>query len=585
MSRTPIILLALAAGVGGTFVLDHLGWISLGEKDVAVPRTSPRTRPRPAPSGGGSMASTPSNPGTVGVADELGSPAELVPENAFLYLEVASISTVEGLVRNVLARVQPSAAGSMSADMLVGQMLMMVGGDPEQLDRRRPFGVALSMPSGGMGQPAPTLILPVKDPPAFARSLRLPPGFADAVVRPHYVGVTMGSNYEVGSKAPSLARNLPDGAFAMRMRMDPIRPMMAPAMQAARAQAGQAARAAGVDSKAYMAGVEFGLELLESLEQVEAGIDAGGKQLRVHYALKVAPDSTLALPAAEGRGRLHELAGYVDPEDSVAVVFAWDQAFLDDVVAPLLEVLGGMAPTETDKAGVEALQQVLTMVPIFGEEVVFSGRFELGGSRGSIYCRPANPDAFVESFPLALAGLDLEGKGVVASPLEREDVQGKRVYHMTLGLDETHSDPQMGRIREAIELCFGSSRVDVRLASKDGHLGLFLGGGAEWQAAQLERLGAPGDPSMDVAEAFERVSGDSPCVVYRIDMLGLMSSTMSLMAEQMGLDPTRELEQVMRVVGEEPLHITVYGGVDGTRWQAGFRMDWDRFYQLMEAFF
>jgi hypothetical protein len=62
-----------------------------------------------------------------------------------------------------------------------------------------------------------------------------------------------------------------------------------------------------------------------------------------------------------------------------------------------------------------------------------------------------------------------------------------------------------------------------------------------------------------------------------------MTGSLQLMAEHMGLDPSDELAVLRERAGGETLPITVFGGVEGTRWSGGMSVNWNSFMDLMEA--
>ena len=569
-SRNTIVALALVLGLGGAYAADHYGLIPRGEDSSEGGAGGPRT-PRPMPTGGG------------GMVDELGSPAELIPADAFVYIQLASIDSFEDLMEIVAARMDPMLAGAITPDAMLGQMLQMVGGDASMVDRNRPVGIAMAMPEDGM-QPTPTLILPVGDPALFARSLTLAPGNALPEVREHYVGISLSPDYRPMPAPNDMSRDLPDTGFAMRIRMEPIMPMLRPGMQQAQAQARKAAEASGVSMAGYTAGVDFSMSMVESLEILDLGFEMQGEQVDIRFGMQFAEGSQMALEPTTGAASLAELAGYLSQEDTFSMVAAWDRDFLRQTVTPMLDQVLSFAESDEERASFEAIAKVLNMAPMFGHQVALSGHIEVGHTRSAFFFHPEAPDALFQAFPVALEGLDLESAGMVVSALEEVEFEGGRRAHLTLSLAAGDGDPVQQRQREAFGLLWGGTDIELVLASKDGHMAVLIGGDDEWRDAHLARLGHPGTaPGGPLGEALRNVENDAVCMVYQVDMLGVMSGTLQLMAEHMGLDPSQDLATLRERAGADTLPITVFAGIQGTRWTGGMSVDWNRFMDLMGA--
>lgn len=570
MQRTFAVLLALSVGLLGAAVAHNFGLLPVregtGDEEVARHAT---TRPMPPPTSGTGSPATGTSAPSAGAA-------ALVPEDAFLYVEVASMTAVERLVRRLAGSIDPAMAAQMDAGTMLGQMLTMVGGDASKIDHHAPLALAVCLSPGS--EPTLTLILPTDEPQQFARSLQMPPGFAEPLVKPGHVGITMGASYAVGATPPAIATDMPEGAVAARLRLQPVRPLLAPAIGQMRAQA--QARNQATPRPGYMEGVDFGISLMEALEVVELAFDPAGDELGVSFAMEVAEGSSWELPQGTGADA-QELSGYLAEGDTGAFLATWNQEFLDRTLRPALEQLASIGQANGDGPGPQAVRKVLGLAPLFGEQVVVSGRFVVGDARAAIFCRPAAPDALFDAFPTAFAALDIEG--VQVQPLEREELEGGRAARTSIALPRDVDDPRMVRTLEGVELLFGSPSIDVRMASRDGHLALLIGGDEEWQSAQLDELGRPGGaPTGALREAFASVDGQNPCLAYRLDMLAGTRGLVTLMATQMGLDPGEDLAALEEALGAEPLWITAQVGVDGTRWSGSMRMDWERLMRLAE---
>ena len=607
MSAIKTSLLALTAaclGVAGVAVVNELDllpeWLRK-EKETSVTPTAggqERVRPRPTDGrpiekGGGSSVKSGSmlvegvpqplatSTETPSASDEVSVPVALIPRDAFFYLEVRSIGWLNSVLEEVTGSIDPQLALMADGDVLLAQALGVVGGDPAQIDRRRTLALAAAMPAG-TGQPAVTVILPVHEPTEFARSLRLPPGFAEPRLQAGYVGLTMGPSYPVSPTGGEIARDLLPGALSARLSIEPVRPFFEPALEQARTRGRMAAESMPAPG-AYMAGQDFALELMRDLQELEIGLDYEQQVLEVHTTIELSEDSSLVLPGSADAVDLARLGAFVRPEDNLVALAGWDQRLIDDVLQPLFDSVSDWSMSEEDELALDKLDSFLSATSTVGEQVGVCGRFELGASRLAIVGRPPEPEALMAGAPLALAALPLAETGLELAPLETVELEGGSALHLTVDLSGEAEDTELERALEGCRLIFGSDQVTLRLAQREGWMGLFVGGDEAWMEEMLATMQGEQQPEGELAALLAHTRGARAAVVYRVDLRALVVNLVRLVSEHMGMEPSEDLERLDSLAGSEPLWLEAYGGLVGTRWSGGGRFDTGRLMALMSV--
>jgi len=518
---------------------------------------------------------------TPSASDEVSVPVALIPRDAFFYLEVRSIGWLNSVLEEVTGSIDPQLALMADGDVLLAQALGVVGGDPAQIDRRRTLALAAAMPAG-TGQPAVTVILPVHEPTEFARSLRLPPGFAEPRLQAGYVGLTMGPSYPVSPTGGEIARDLLPGALSARLSIEPVRPFFEPALEQARTRGRMAAESMPAPG-AYMAGQDFALELMRDLQELEIGLDYEQQVLEVHTAIELSEDSSLVLPGSADAVDLARLGAFVRPEDNLVALAGWDQRLIDDVLQPLFDSVSDWSMSEEDELALDKLDSFLSATSTVGEQVGVCGRFELGASRLAIVGRPPEPEALMAGAPLALAALPLAETGLELAPLETVELEGGSALHLTVDLSGEAEDTELERALEGCRLIFGSDQVTLRLAQREGWMGLFVGGDEAWMEEMLATMQGEQQPEGELAALLAHTRGARAAVVYRVDLRALVVNLVRLVSEHMGMEPSEDLERLDSLAGSEPLWLEAYGGLVGTRWSGGGRFDTGRLMALMSV--
>ena len=578
-NRVLAFVLALAAGLGGAYAYQRF----LGEGKQSTSPTP--ARPMPPPTGGSAKgapkvgAAKDSEPAAAreAASDELDFLAQLVPLDAFLYVEAESIESLASVLQQSLSSVDPMLAAGFDLQGMVQMNLARFGADAAAIDGSRPIALALSMP-GGAQEPVPTFILPVSAPDAFVESLGLPPETAEPERRGDYVGIALGPNYRLGSKPSTLALDLPPGVVAARVRLAPIRALMDQGLSQFEGRDMSGMNAAARSS--YALGREYGKRLLTELEEVDLGWDVRGETMAMHLGARFADGSPFVLPAPREAVDLASLVRFAGPEDQIVMATCWSQELLagpvKDLILAIGEASGELSPTDQAE-----LEKALAFAPLAGQQAVFFGDLELGNLRCGAVLRPptAGPvlegiRAGIERSPLSL---------LLAAPLQVTEIEDGQALSARISLapaEDAGWDPETRRTLQGLALLCGSEEVELRAVARGGDLALFFASDAAWLDESAARVGREGATDPTLGAAVSAMQGANPGAFTRLDVGGVVRELLRLSAEHMGLDPSEDLRELSEGIGDQPLWLQSVSFARGARWQGTVEFDSERFNRL-----
>lgn len=580
--RTFVVALSLALGVLAVAAVDAFDLMPGGPGEEAGVNTA-AGRPKPRPTAGGSSRE-PEGGGRA--TDEVGVPSALRPSDTAVYVEVASLAEVARIVREIVGRFDPNAAMMFDGEAMIGQMLGAFGGNPADVDRGRPFGLALSIPDGG--EPRPTLILPVRSPQGFQRGLQLPPGFAEPRREAGYVGLAMGSSYPVDRGATPPAFRFDAATVNARMDMAPLRAQIESGMEQMRRTGQQMARTLDPSTAAaYAYSQQLATEFMTGMDHVELAIDLADERFGIEMGVGLSPESSWARSSVEEPADLAALARFAHPTDDIVALAGWDRAFLEEVVRPFVDQLGGLPSSASPGIPHEQIAAVMSFLPSFGEQLGVFVSLDPGAAHLAFVGRPADADALLGMAGMALAGVDRSVLPVEVGSLQEVELEDGRAARLTidLGVAPAGEPPFGARVRRMLTLLFGGDEVELRLATRDGWMIATLGADPEWRDGLFAAAAAgtdPGTPRPGLEELLRKVDGASPAAAYQADLLELQRNLMTLMAEQMELDPEEELARLEETLGSEPFDISAYGAVRGELWSSGTDFDLGRMMRMAE---
>lgn len=570
--RTFAVSLSLALGVLGVAAVQSFGLFeSPPAEEPLVNSAAGRRKPKPT-SGG----SAPTKGGTV---DEVGVPSALIPSDTAVYVEIESFQVIERVVRDLVGKIDPTAAVMFEPEQMLQGMLGAFGAKIADVDRKRPLGLALSI--SGAGDPRPTLVLPVLAPQEFQRGLQLAPGLAAPRTAARYVGLSLGPDYPIQSSNP-IKSGFEPATLNARIELAPFRDQISQGLAQARRLGGSASGDA-----AYEWGQQVGYSFIESLENVDVSLDLDGDEVVLHMGLALDPASSFVRPLPEEPVDLEALLSFASSGDDLIAVVGWDRPFLDEVVVPFFDRVGSLARSEEDERSLDQLQAALAFLPTLGEQAGIFGSVEVGAAHLTVVCRPSDADTLLGMTSMALAGVDREGLPFGLGTLQKVQVEDGRAARLTIDLATSPADHSRvdARVREMLAILFGSEQIELQVTSRGGWFLITLGAAGAWRDDVVAHTAtdAGGRQALpELAELVARGQGASPVAAYRVDLVALQRNLMTLMADQMNLDATAEVERLESALGSDRLYLSGYGAVLGERWVTGTRLDFGRWLTLLE---
>ena len=253
-------------------------------------------------------------------------------------------------------------------DQMLAGMLGAFGAEVTDVDRKRPLGLALSIPAGG--EPRPTLVLPVLAPQEFQRSLQLAPRAGGAAHR----GPLRGPDARPG--LPGVLEQRDQGRLRAGHPQRAHRAVAVPRPDLPGSRAGPASRSAagGRHGRQRRGGVRVGpgrgLLLHPVPRRRRHGPRPGWRpRSSCTWAWVSDPASSFARPLSENPVDLDHLLSFAGSSDDLVAVVGWDQPFLDDVVVPFFDRVGTLARSEDDERSLDQLQAALAFLPSLGDQV------------------------------------------------------------------------------------------------------------------------------------------------------------------------------------------------------------------------
>lgn len=499
--------------------------------------------------------------------------AALVPDDCAAIVRIASLDTLSRQVAHVAAAQGMEPEGMDARDALVMARGML--GDPRLVDSSLPL-VVLVAPR--RAQPATVVALvPTTDTTAFAASL--PAGKAEAT-EGDYVVAPLAGDYARPSKPNPLPNDMLTGAIAIDADVEALAkafgPMIGLGLKSFEAtMAGlQGPDDATLDMQ-EVASVytDLARTALESCQRLKLGIDMPNGVLEVRASMQARTGSSLDGWSAE-------------PTD----------------VRTLAAALTGTAPIEaiTDidwqvfwpryEAAVDRLIDLYpepVQAPMRKMMAIYPGMFARGGNgmamqldllgqgglRFDAVLMPPDSAALLEDSERFLQSDAVKELDLFSSTTERKQDGDTSLLHANIAFDldklgtftramATTPAPEVDLpdTSDVMRQMLGDGTCAATFAVRDGRAGLAFGGDHAARATQLIAR-TDGHPSSLLQTGLDEVAGCSPMFVERIDFSALLVDTMALVGER---SPTG---------APPPCDMLLYGGIRGSEWRAGLKLD------------
>ena len=496
----------------------------------------------------------PSKPAKAGGGEARMAIDSLVPEGTIAWIRVASFDGLCDLADEfMLATSGPES--EMDFETALG--LLPTKDLIAHLDRTRSLGLAFGFPDEASGEPRVTLMLPVTDRGAAIQALRTLPDAPQCFGIDDYVVATNLDEYRPGLGSADLTTSLPEGQIAGRVDAQALMQRFGPLLEMGLQQMVPAPGPGLEGLQATWANAL--LRAARAAESLDFAVGLEGGEVDFSLAFVALPDSQLdgLLPA--GSGNLHDLARCLEEDDMVSMLIAIDSQTFQKQLMPLYAKLLDVAVAEGE---LETAEQAVILEwgsfwPLLGDSIVTSVKAD-GGFGATYYFQPPDVASFRASLEASLRSLSDHIPSVQVSGPEQGAVE------TTYRVDFGNAVAGEGT-RELFAGLFPSGTLTLRLAERRGISVITLGDDERAMSEALERIARVENALPEsLRYVLERVGDANPAFVARIDLASVVRDLAPLIAPD---------DQDRPDFGEQPLHLTYYGGVDGRTWRLGFRTD------------
>jgi len=498
----------------------------------------------------------------------------LVPPDALLYVQVASLDFLDGALRGSLA----AASATDELPPGLGERMLEDLGLPEgvvgALDRHAPFAIALSFPEGPL--PATTFVLPVGDEDALRTAAD--DGSRGLALRGGYAGLSTAPDYAASPAPAPLADELPSGRIAgaidLRALVSTFRPMIDAGLDQL---VGIARMTATASSPLDAEGSERVAELytgqlraaLDSVEASRFAYDVAGSRIRFHHELEVRPESPLAAWSSDEPGDLARALRYRRPDASLTGAYVLDFPALGPKLLGWLDGVLAIYPEPARSRFSEMLGAFEPLLGELGHTVSLSYGVGPDGLQMTYYHAVRDADAALAILRDAVR--PFEADGIAVRPLEAVEVAG--VPAVRYGVDVTSEAFAEGADSEEtqrmIESIYGAGGMQLTYGGRDGWMALVVGRDeARIEDAFAHLADGYGEPPPALARLAQAVEGASPAFVLRMDVVQYMRELSVALAP-----PGSEVDTALAAYRDVHAPMDVYAGARGTTWELGGEAD------------
>ena len=504
-------------------VLTVVALVACGEKNGSAPRS---IKPTSAPYGGSEIA-------------------DLVPADAAVVVRVSSLEKLEEIV----GQLQSGTGQSMPSNPL-----MMSGIDPSQVDRSKPFAIAVTV-SAGSPMPMPVYIVPVKDPKAVAAAHQ----GGGSATRGSYAAVSMNPNYKAGGS--SLIGAMRPGDVSVRVDLKSVVSMYRANIDQATGFIGRMAKrtasqnAPGLDAQPIVQDVQAWMkDFLDSAEALDVvmNLDDGMLDFDVAYTALEGSKFGEATPV----GQLADMAQHLPVDMALVALWKLDLAAWFDTVGKMsAELAAGLPDKERAQLEVQ-MARSREFVKQLGDEWMV-GLDVNDGFRVVCALQADDANGLVAKYAELMLGDGLAGAKVVDEGSREVEGVDVRRLRLTLDLEKlkvlNRIDKPMSV--DAMHKIVGDDGIVLDLAAKGDNFVLVVDGKGELMGEVLAASAVPAG----VQQALDHIGGDVRFLMH-LDMRAHITGLSKLSAK------------APAVAEGGPLPITIYRTNEGRVYRGGMRV-------------
>ncbi|TAJ18311.1 MAG: hypothetical protein EPO68_08060 [Planctomycetota bacterium] len=520
--------------------------------------------------------------------------AALVPADAFAVLRIESLDALDRAM-TALGRVANEPL-PMNASLLLAGPLQCPG-PVQDIDRRRPLGIALSIPPGGM-EPALTFLLPVADAKSYLTRLPRSTRRWAGERMGGYLALSQLDGYSAPAVASTLAAKLPDGVLVARVDaaqlMRSFGPLVDTFVQEFRVQYARQLRSDPLAAK-FMGGLPDHFEdFVDAVQSLDVVCALEGERAEISLEIDLDPLSALGKPAAHRDGFDAALAKRLPDHAMVRTLAKVDLSGIAGFYRDMFAALGDddiqqhMPPDAraSFQALTAAIGRIDEIAPLLGRSCGIAYDFTNDGIMGCAFVSSPEPLRLADTYGSVISDLmqllEQEARGFsVTDPVERS-LGGVAFSESRFRVDPSQMGPKglpPGRAKElqdVFEAMYGKdgTRLSMGVAGDLVVLGANAGDETLLRAAGIAHTSAGADPLL------ARMSGASSGVWMQLDFARIMGFFARMGTKPL---PPEVNDTSLAALG---FQVTSWGGVRGSSWFGGLSLDLEalaRFVDFVEA--
>lgn len=445
------------------------------------------------------------------------------------------------------------------------------------IDRTRPLGIAVSMPSNAfIPLPSFTAIVPAVDPDGLMASGG--EGGAPFEREGDYVGIAGRGSYPREGSRSDLTAELPQGSVSVRVDLATVIEAQGGLLDEAFDEMAIAAANQGpIGGFDTLAVIEAYLELLEtfvdSVDTLDVAIRTEGSHVALVGDLTAIEGSSLASLVEGGDVDLESTMGHVLADAPMVFLGSMDLEQSYAKFAPLVDAAVRAYPPNTREQMGALMEAWANQFPKMGDG--FAGSFRLGpnGIRANYYLESSDSAGVLaaleeQSAILAdLEGIELRNLGSDGTSDHLQWAFDPKKF-LGIGDDDGPSSRPMGDAElEALvtQLYGGDGELLIDLVALDDGIAMAMGGDDGERSAAVDAIDrADAQASGPLADAIRQVQGTSAAMVLQFD-IGQMAEDMARdLAPVLDGDPPTDLPSAP---------VTMYASASGRVWSGGLTVD------------
>lgn len=401
--------------------------------------------------------------------------AKLVPPDAFLFMHVPSVSALESKVR-ALASI---------ADPRIGPMIELSGFftrgyaiDPSFLDRDKPVGFALSLPSK-KGPPLATAVVPVKNPDLVLTSVKGRTGSYKAVRLGSYIGFSEAPGYASGTSRQGLTSGVAPADATIRVDLKKLFAFYQPEIEKGLARAER-----DDPTTAQMVQLLDGLRsFVRSADSMDVLLNVAGKRVDVSFTYK---RSQVSETSAAKSGDLATLASFLPADHPIVFLAAGNPAELIKTAGAWYENAKTPRPGRAAHPLAAYVQKLEEIQGLGGEATAASIKISKRGLEVLQIVRAKDAASLPAKMRSLASDPVFASAGLMSTDAKESTVAGVTVFEHRLKVDVAKLAASMGtsgaspeavaRAEQAMKELFGAGGFRLRYAAVGGYFVTMLGG-------------------------------------------------------------------------------------------------------------